>query len=259
MIGPLITLALAVASAAAQEATTLPGPVTPVEAGVTVASAVVGAPAGTAATTAATGSPLEVETATQAPEPVELPPPLVGLNQLFADPLDHVGRRVRVVFQVQSKPEHWNPFITRFGTADWAAVTVWAEHQFLWDYREYEHPLGNLFAPRGSAAHEVLDGASEFARFEATIRVDQVFLGRPWASIEALTPLRAQTGRGTILHAGRALGLMASGEWRLALDDLARADVPDLPAAAKTELERLVAFCEDRLTELRARNQSRGR
>ena len=183
--------------------------------------------------------------------------PLVGLHQVFADPLDYLGQRVRVVFQVHSHPAQWNPYLTRFGTADWTAVKVWAEHQFLWDVREYEHPLGLIFAPRGSAAHTALKPAGEFSRFEATIRVEQVFLGRPWVSILDLQPLRAETGRGSILHASRALNLMASGEWRLAMDDLSRAGVPGLPETAQAELDRLAAFCEERLVEIRARNKSK--
>lgn len=184
------------------------------------------------------------------------PAPLVGLHQVFADPLDYLGQRVRVVFQVHSQPAQWNPYLTRFGTADWTAVKVWAEHQFLWDPREYEHPLGLIFAPRGSAAHAALKPGREFSRFEATILVEQVFLGRPWVSILEVEQLRAETGRGSILHASRALKLMASGEWRLAMDDISRASVPELPEAAQAELDRLTAFCEDRLAEIRARNRS---
>ena len=184
------------------------------------------------------------------------PAPLVGLHQVFADPLDYLGRRVRVVFQVHSAPAQWNPYLTRFGTAEWAAVKVWSEHQFLWDVREYEQPLGLVFAPRGGAAHTALLPAREFSRFEATIRVDQVFLGRPWIAILELEQLRAETGRGSILHASRALALMASGEWRLAIDDLSRAGVPELPPAAQAELDRLAEFCEDRLAAIRARNRS---
>jgi len=172
---------------------------------------------------------------------------------VFAAPLDFLGRRVRVVFQVHSRPERWNPYLTRFGTADWVAVRVWDEHQFLWDVREYEHPVGLVFAPREGAAHELLAKAGEYARFEAVVSVEQVFLGRPWIAIEALQPLREVTGRGTILHASRAIDLMNSGEWRLAIDDLARASVPDLPPAAEAELQRLAAYCEDRLAELRAK------
>ena len=206
-----------------------------------------------------TPAPAPGSTPEQAPAVAPELAPLVGLHQVFADPLAYLGRRVRVVFQVHSTPAQWNPFLTRFGTAGWVAVNTWAEHQFLWDVREYERPLGLLFAPRDSAAHAALAQAGEFSRFEATIRVDQVFLGRPWVSILELVRLRAETGRGTILHATRALDLMGSGEWRLAIDDLTRASVEDLPPAAQAELDRLRAYCEDRLAELRSSNQSRGR
>jgi hypothetical protein len=69
-----------------------------------------------------------------------------------------------------------------------------------------------------------------------------------------LEPQKRRVDEGSILHASRALHLMAGGSWKLALADLARAAVPSLPAHALEELHRLRAECEG---QLHAQRQSR--
>jgi hypothetical protein len=188
-----------------------------------------------------------------AEEPDEPPVATAALEEVFADAVPWLGREFRAAFQVQSLPETWNPYLTRFGPRDYTAVRIWGDGQFLWEAEAWDNPLGLVFARRGSAAEELLADAAPYARFEAQLRVRQVFLGQAWAEIVALRPLRRQVGEGTILHAGRALQLMNGDSWKLALEDLHRAAIPSLPRHALDELERLSKICQEQVSTRAAR------
>lgn len=175
--------------------------------------------------------------------------PVVALEAVFEEPRPWVGREVRATFQLASVPETWNPYVTRFGTQDWVAAEVWGDGQFLWQEEEHASPLGLVFARRGSPAAAVLAGAAPYGRYTARLGVRQVFLGRPWAEILEIEAEELAVDEGTILHASRALKLMASGDWQLAREDLMRASAPLLPEHARAELERLQQVCEAGLAE----------
>jgi hypothetical protein len=191
--------------------------------------------------------------AAPADPPQEAPVPRMSLEEVFADPVPWLGREFRTAFQVHSTPSSWNPYLTRFGASDYAAARVWGDGQFLWEVDVFENPLGLVFARRGAGADAQLAAAEPYARFEATLRVRQVFLGQAWTEIVELHPLRRQVGEGTILHAGRALHLMAGDSWKLALEDLHRAAIPSLPRHALGELERLSKICAEQVATRAAR------
>jgi hypothetical protein len=179
--------------------------------------------------------------------------PAANLEEIYADPAGWLGRRARVVFQLQGPVAIWNPGMTRFGAADYTAVRAWADGQRLWEPKAYEQPLAVLFARRGSPAQAILAAGVPYARFEAHAHVRQAFFDRPWIEIDELKPLPHAWNEGALVHAGRGVQLMEAGERALAQEDLARALASDLPEHVRTELERLRESCVASQGERRAR------
>lgn len=180
----------------------------------------------------------------QAPAPLEQRTvERLSLTALFADPLPRLGSTVRAVVQVESVPERWNPYVTRFGPGEWIALRVWGDEQYLWVERDWHRPVGLVFARKGSAAAELFASAARFDRIEVTLEVREVLLGRPWTEATLASALPERVGEGTVLHASRALRLLAAGEPRLALEELRRAQAPGLPRHARAELRRLRGLC----------------
>jgi hypothetical protein len=165
--------------------------------------------------------------------------PYLSLAEVSKDAQLHLGRTLRVRFQVESEPTSWNPYLTRFGSADWRGLKVWADEQFLWEREAWENPVANVFARRGSVADEVLAGAPRLARYEALAHVRQVFLGRPWIELEQVQRIKGAIGEGSVLHATRALEHVEKEQWRNALDNYDRALVGEMPDVARAELRRL--------------------
>lgn len=187
------------------------------------------------------------------PEPVRASAPAeleyVSLVELARNPQEHLGRSFRVRFQVESAPESWNPYLTRFGSQDWRGLRAWADEQFLWEREAWENPAARVFARRGSIADEVLRDAPRLARFEALAHVRQVFLGEPWLEIELVQRLANSIGEGSVLHAERALEHLEKEQWRNALDNLDRALVGEMPELARAELRRLRELAESSLVK----------
>ena len=170
--------------------------------------------------------------------------PEVDLAELCRQPAEQLGRSARIVFQVHELPATWTAYETRFDAGSYVAVSAWGDYQVLWQKREWENPLALLFARRESAPARQLAAARPYDRFAAVVSVREVFLGRPWLEIERLQPLTDHVTEGCVLHAARAITLMAAGEWRLAREDLARARAGDLPEHVARALEELAAACE---------------
>ncbi len=115
-----------------------------------------------------------------------------------------------------------------------------------WAPEEYAHPAATLFVRRGSAADAALGSPGRYARFEAVGVVRQMFLGRPWIELTRLEPLSQQFTEGSMIHASRAVELMAAGHWGMAAESFERALASDLPARARTELDELRTLCLSR-------------
>jgi len=200
----------------------------------------------------ALSGPRELLGATKAEQEPELAAPeAVALETLLKEPAAWLGHGVRFTFQFQSAPESWNPYLTRFGTRDYVAAIAWSDEQLLWDADEHEHPRALVFARREGASGKTLSGAPMYGRYEAVGRVAQVFMGHPWIEVTALERLPEEIGEGAILHATRALRSMDQGAWKLALEDLTRAEASNLPPRARADLERLRARCEEARSERR--------
>jgi hypothetical protein len=177
----------------------------------------------------------------------------VPLGEVCEHPLDYLGQGLSVVFQVQSLPTTWNPYVTRFSNASHNALSVWGDEQLLWLAAEYDRPLSLVFARRGTTAARFCAEAKPYDRFAAVVHVRQVFLGRPWIEIERIQPLERKITEGSVLHAARALTLMANKEWSLARADVDRARVGELPEHVSRALDELARECDLRLEALRPR------
>ncbi|MCE9593832.1 MAG: hypothetical protein K8S98_06540 [Planctomycetes bacterium] len=167
------------------------------------------------------------------------------LGLVRASPDAYLGKEVSFVVQVHTLPTSWNPYLTRFGITDFRALSVWADEQALWVTEEFGNPFGPVFARRGTSVDTVFAQAKPYERYLLKGRVREVFLGRPWIEVDAATHLDGEVGEGTILHAGRALQLVASGQPKLALEDFDRALAGDLPPKAREALEELRRDCAE--------------
>jgi hypothetical protein len=167
------------------------------------------------------------------------PEAAIALERLHRDPQASLGQLVRVRFQFDAEVERWNPYLTRFGSADYRAFRVWSDEQFLWEKDQWEAPLAQLFTRRGGVAERALAGAPQLARFEAIGRVRQVFLGRPWIELEAVRRIGDEISESTLLHASRAVLALEDAHWAMAREHLERALVGSMPPAAREELNAL--------------------
>jgi hypothetical protein len=169
---------------------------------------------------------------------------LLDLRELAAH---GIGQRVAVVVQLRSRHERWNPYVTRFGPAEWIRYTAWADEQLPWREEDWEAHVPRLFVRRGSAAAAVLGRGLPHARFRLEVTVRQMLLGEPWIEVHRARPLARSIGEGTLLHAESALERMGEGRWQLAINELHRAMSAPLPDHARAELERLLGQCEREL------------
>ncbi|MBI5434445.1 MAG: hypothetical protein HZA52_16545 [Planctomycetes bacterium] len=173
----------------------------------------------------------------------------IALALVRASPDSFLGKELEFVVQVHAVPMSWNPFVTRFGSADFRALSVWTDEQALWVSEEFEHPFGPVFARRGTPVEALFAAALPYQRYRMHGRVKECFLGRAWIEVDSATRLSGEVGEGTVLHAGRAVQLMAAQQWKLALEDLERALAGELPARAVTELEELRTACAEALSK----------
>jgi hypothetical protein len=171
--------------------------------------------------------------------------PLVAWRDLADRPCRWLGRSVRVRVQVESHPSDWKPYVTRFGTGQFDALQGWADEQFPWIEAEFESPAVRVFARKGSAAATAFSGAPQYARFELTGVVREVFLDLPWIEVVAATPMGDAIDEASVIHAARAIELMGEGTWDLALLELDQALEAPMPDAAAMELVRLREECID--------------
>jgi hypothetical protein len=179
----------------------------------------------------------------QAPEPQT--PPLVELGALRADGLRWLGRRARVVVQLDARVPTWDAWVSHFHPAAWTRVSVWGDEQFLWQRDEWSRPWSQIYARSDGAAAALLASASRFRRFELEIDVREHLLGEARLEVLHATPLSESVGEGAILHASRALDLLDRGQIDLARSEFERAQAGRLPEHARAELARLQAFCGD--------------
>jgi len=172
-------------------------------------------------------------------------PPLISWDELADKPCRWLGRKVRVRLQYESEPASWNPYLTRFGSAQFDAVKAWSDEQFPWNEYEFREPAARVFVRKGSPAQHELVGAATYSRYELTLIVREVFVDEPWAEIVSARPMLDQLTEATVIHAARGLEWMGQGAWKLAGLEFESALSAPLPEAATIELVRLRDACAE--------------
>lgn len=162
-----------------------------------------------------------------------------------------LGAEVRLVVQLQGRPERWNPYLGRFGPAQYVQLAGWADEQKPWEPWDYENPAVRVFVRRDGALDQALAGARTYARYELRALVREVFAERPWLEVVRAKALPERLEEGAVIHAARGWELAAQGGWSLAAEELSRALAGDPPPLARAELERLLGACR---AEIEARS-----
>lgn len=174
-------------------------------------------------------------------------PRTVEADRLLAQPGEFVGGTVLLSCTFAGWRSDWNPFLTRFGPGEFFAFEAWSEEQFPWVPVERQAPALFLFVRRGGAAAWALEDTRRYTHLELTLKVRSAFAGRLWAEVVGVRPLPDSLDAGGVLHAARAIEAMREARWRRARQELQRALAGPAPAAARSELERLLAICGRRI------------
>ncbi len=175
---------------------------------------------------------------------VEEGPPEIELTTLRTERGRWLGREVRFTLQVDSEPEGWNPWLTRFSAAHYRGLSAWGDEQLLWDERAHADPAPRLFVRRGTEADRSLRNLRRYDRLRVRAVVREVFLDEPWIELVEIERLTERIEEGTILHAVRAIELLEDGRLILAAGELDRAATPRrLPEHVARELTRLRELC----------------
>jgi hypothetical protein len=177
--------------------------------------------------------------------PAEGRPP-IAWAELAKAPSRFHGEELRLRVQFHSLPARWLAGPTRFGPGDFACVSAWSDEQWPWIEAEFGAPLVRAFVRRGGALERTFATARAHQRFELRGIVREVWRDRAWIEIVAAEPLAEEIGEASVIHAARALALMAEESWILARSELEQALNAPLPAEARVELERLRLECEQR-------------
>ncbi len=168
-------------------------------------------------------------------------------EELWAHPGRYVGKRVQITLQVHSHPKTWNPFMTRFGPAEFSCLLGWSDGQQPWRKREFGSPGVRVFARRGSAAEWALEDAQRYQRFELSCEVRAVLGDVPWLEVVGAKPLLRKISDGVVMHAARGLDFMDKQLWDAARLELERAQGGALPEPVLVELQRLIDVCVKQL------------
>lgn len=174
-------------------------------------------------------------------------PRVVAADRLLARPSEHVGETVLTTCTFAGWRGSWNPFLTRFGPGEFRAFEAFTEAQFPWVPPDHEGPALLLFVRRGGAVDWALEEVRRYTHLELTLAVRSAFAGRLWAEVIGARPLPDSLDEGGVLHAARAIEAMGEARWRRAREELERVLAGPVPPAARAELERLLAICEDRI------------
>ncbi len=170
-------------------------------------------------------------------------PTLTPLGLVQSAPSSFLGKTIDVVVEVQAEAPTWNPYVTRFGTDDFRALSVWTDEQELWDAQAFRSPFGLVFARRGGDAERLFADAKPYQRIQLHAVVREVFLGRAWIEATDARRLPDEVGEGAVLHASRAVDLMGQKQWKLAIEDFDRALASNLPERARDQLAKLRETC----------------
>jgi hypothetical protein len=171
-------------------------------------------------------------------------PEAVTWAQLADAPECLLGEQRIVFVQSQAALEPWEPYLTRFSPERYAGLAAWSDEQLPWIEDDYRAPAASVFVRRATRLERFLASCHPHERLALRVVVRTAHLGRPWVEVLGVQRARRTVPEGTVLHAEKALELMARGSWDLAQDQLGRALAAPLPAHARGELEELARRCE---------------
>ena len=177
------------------------------------------------------------------------PKPAADLAAIRKRPVFFRGETVQLTIQIGAQNDTWNPYLTRFDTKRYQSWSAWADSQALWHYPDYMDSAPRLFARRGSKAAIQLSDAKPFERFLVTATVRTVFMGEPWIELHIATPLAKSLGKGSLLHASRAMDFAADELFQAATDQFQRALDAPMPFAMEQRMRAELEAAEARIDE----------
>ena len=169
----------------------------------------------------------------------------VDLTEIRKRPVFFRGETVQFILQVGAENPTWNPYLTRFDTKRYQSWNAWADSQAIWHYPDYLDSASRFFARRGSKAALFLSDAAPYERFLVTATVRTIFMGEPWIELHIATPLEHSLGKGSLLHASRAMDFAADDLFRAAADQFKRALAAPLPPAMEQRMRAELKAAED--------------
>ncbi len=173
----------------------------------------------------------------------------VDLAEIRKRPVFFRGETVQFILQVGAENPTWNPYLTRFDTKRYQSWNAWADSQAIWHYPDYLDSASRFFARRGSKAAMFLTDAAPYERFLVTATVRTIFMGEPWIELHMATPLEHSLGKGSLLHASRAMDFAADDLFRAAVDQFKRALAAPLPPAMEKRMRAELKAAEDRVED----------
>lgn len=172
----------------------------------------------------------------------------VPFELLAAAPERFLGETVATVFVVRSAvAAPWSGYLSGVAPSTHVALDVWADAQPLWEEEEYAAPLGRVYVALSTLFRETAPlgrhlGAprtfAPFTRLAATVRVEAYTAGRGFIVVTDVARTPEQAPEGTVLHAIRGRELLGKGAYALAVSELEKALLPDVPAHVRAALER---------------------
>lgn len=179
--------------------------------------------------------------------------PIVAWEDLVRVPDGHLGEVVQLRIQAHSRPQTWEPFLTRFSPDDYVCLRAWSDAQLPWVEGHYLAPQVVVFARRGSPWAEVLEQATPHQRLAIGCVPRAFQAGHLWIEVVGACRTRRQLTEGAVLHVERALELLAREAPALARQQLGRALAAPLPRHAVAAIDALVARCDQALAAVEAR------
>ena len=184
-----------------------------------------------------TASPGGSQAPVRPAEAVDVALSTVDLDELRAHPLRWRGTPLRVTVQLGTEREPWAPGLTRFHQGRFRAFEAWSDTARLWHAGAWADPLPGLYVRRDAPAAAALAGAGEYGRLELELVLRAISGGEIWAEVTAARRLPRSVGEGTLIHAGRALDLLADGRPAAAAEEYERALAAPLPDGHREALE----------------------
>ena len=179
--------------------------------------------------------------------------PTVEWEEVVQVPDGRLGETVQVYVQAHSRPETWEPFLTRFSPEGYVCLRAWSDAQLPWLEEQFGAPKAIVFARKGSPWAEVLEQATPHQRLALAVVPRAFQAGHLWVEVVGAHRAHRQLTEGAVLHVEKALALLEREAPALAREQLERALAAPLPEHAIAAVQALVARCDHALEVARVR------